>query len=308
MKKLMISMLAMASMTAMVSCSNENDPINPDNNKTEIKLAAGILKVETKTMIGDNADVSGLQILKYEDAANDKAIADITWPTTVATTASISSGTFSLAEKQYYDVSKYAYFIGYYPAGTINSNTITFANKNGKDDVLLSNLVNAGNRGNIAEEVDRKLTFNHQTSLIKFTFKKGDGFPEGKKVTGLILKGAGAPEALNISTGAITWTNEASGISAFTAKQYTIGDGSTSIEDADALMVEPGKSFTLEITTDDNVTYTVNNVNITDAGSTVSTQKGKQYNIEITFNGKGVTVDGSVATWGSAITGTGTTE
>ena len=55
MKSLALSMLAIASIAAMSSCSSENDPVDEviagNQEKVEIKLSAGTIGVETKAPI-----------------------------------------------------------------------------------------------------------------------------------------------------------------------------------------------------------------------------------------------------------------
>lgn len=126
---------------------------------------------------------------------------------------------------------------------------MTFANTDGKQDILLSNELDAGNRTTPA--TNPTLTFKHKLALIKFTFIKGDSYPADDQVTAVTLKGADVPASMDINTGNLTMANKATtGILAFENKTYTITANNTAtIESEDALMVEHGKDIQLEITT-----------------------------------------------------------
>lgn len=306
MKSLVLSMLAIASMAAMSSCSSESDPVDEvinagNQEKVEIKIAAGVLKAETKAPVDDSAPTT-VSILRKDgngawDAVNPISVA------ISGTTDNIFSG-----DPQYYntDGTTNTSFIGFYP-GTISGSTVTFANTDGKQDVLLSNELDAGNRTTPA--TNPTLTFKHKLALIKFTFIKGDSYPTDDQVTAVTLKGADVPASMDINTGNFTMANKATtGILAFENKTYTITANNTAtIESEDALMVEHGKDIQLEITTKNNGIFTVENVKI---GTTdgQKTEAGKQYNIKLTFNKKSVSATASIESWGEAIEGSGTVE
>lgn len=84
MKSLVLSMLAIASMAAMSSCSSENDPVDEvinagNQEKVEIKIAAGVLKAETKAPVDDSTPTT-VSILRKDgngawDATNPISVA-----------------------------------------------------------------------------------------------------------------------------------------------------------------------------------------------------------------------------------------
>ena len=118
MKNLILSMLAMA---AMVSCTNENDPIdevNPTgNNKVEIKLTAGVLKAETRAAVTGN-NLEGVQILR-KDGKDDTG----NWNTPFSVNITDATSNIFTGNAQYYSPNgeEHTYFAGYYPAGTLSS-------------------------------------------------------------------------------------------------------------------------------------------------------------------------------------------
>lgn len=302
MKSLALSMLAIASMAAMSSCSSENDPVDEviagNQEKVEIKIAAGVLKVETKAPIGDNDPVDVSILRKDGEGA---------WNTTPIE-ISITESTNDLFKDnvQYYNANgDKAVFFGFFPKGTIEGTSTTFDTPNGKTDVLLSNELDAGTR--LAPTADASLTFSHQLALIKFTFIKGDTYDSNDQVTSVKLMGAELPSGIDITTKSLTWTTDKStGIEAFTNGTYAIATPGTPIQDNDALMIQPDKKITLKITTKDNGTFTVENIKI--GGEDKNPEKGKQYNIKLTFNKKSVSAAATIEGWGDAIEGSGTVE
>lgn len=301
MKNLVLGMLAMA---AMVSCSSENDVIDEVaggiQDKVEIKIAAGVLNAETKAPIGDSDPVT-VAILRKDGTA--------AWNTTPIE-VSITKQTDNLfaGTPQFYNTTgENAIFFGYYPKGTISGTTTTFDTPDGKTDVLLTTELDAGTRS--APVQNASLTFAHQLSLIKFTFVKGDTYPDGDQVTSVKLKGAELPSGIDFATKGITWTNDkaSSGIDAFTAGVYSIAIApGTTISDGDALMIQPGQKISLEIGTKNNGTFTVSDIKIN--GADTNPEIGKQYNIALTFNKKSVSASASIEGWGEVIGGSGTVE
>ncbi|WP_456086682.1 fimbrillin family protein [Parabacteroides sp.] len=304
MKSLVLSMLAIASMAAMSSCSNENDPVDEvinagNQEKVEIKIAAGVLKAETKAPIGDSDPVDVAILRKDGEGA---------WSTTPIE-VSITKNTDDLFKNnvQYYNANgDKAVFFGFFPKGTINETSTTFNAPDGKTDVLLSNELDAGTR--LAPTANASLTFSHQLALIKFTFIKGDTYDSSDEVTSVKLMGAELPSGIDLTTKSLTWTKDKSnGIEAFTSGNYEIvATPGTTIGDNDALMIQPGKKISLEIITKDNGTFTVDNIKI--AGEDKNPEKGKQYNIKLTFNKKSVSAAASIEGWGELIEGSGTVE
>lgn len=303
MKTLVLSILAMASIAAMTSCSSENDiidEVNPQggNEKVEIKVSAGVSTIETKAPI-QSGQATTVNILR-KDGDGPYAGTPIGVEITDQTDNLFSSS------PQYYNIdgTKNTFFFGYYPAIAPQNNIVTFE-QDGKEDVLLSNVLDAGNKATPA--LNPSLTFDHQLSLIKFTFVQGGQYPADDEVTSIKIKGVELPASLDITTRNITWTTDKanSGITAFSNGTYSIApNNGTSINEVDALMVEPGKKFTLEIVTKNNGTFDVQNIQIGGKTDQV-TEKGKQYNITLTFSKKEVKASASIVSWGDVINGSG---
>ena len=272
MKTLVLSMISIAAtVAAMTACTSEsgNDPINEIEKGSEISTT--------------------------------------NWGTTpiVVDIKDASTNIFETQKQYYKPTGENAYFIGFYPTGTVDgSGVVTFSGMTGKEDVLLSNELDAGARGLATS--NSNLTFNHKLALIKFTFKQGTGYPNDDNVTSLTVKGAELPATMKLSDGSITYTTDkaTAGISAFTEGTYAITTSGSTTGDADALMIEPNKDITLDITTNKG-RFTVSKVKINGSDSE-RTVGGKQYNISITFNA--AEANATINPWGSEIAGEGTTE
>ncbi len=311
MKALVFNMLTIAvTFAAMTACTSEseNDPINEIEKGSEINITANVLKaeVETKAAVTGNA-LTGVQILRKDAKPAD--VGTTNWGTTPIEVDIVdaSSNIFN-SQKQYYKpTGENAYFIGFYPAGTVDaSGVVTFTSITGKEDVLLSNELDAGARGSATASPE--LTFKHKLALIKFTFKQGTGYPDKDQVTSLTVKGAELPATMDLSDGSITYTTDkkTTGISAFTGGTYAITTSGSTTSDADALMIEPGKDITLDITTSKG-SFTVSKVKINGSDSEI-TAAGAQYNISIIFNAAEANANATITPWGAEIAGEGTTE
>lgn len=311
MKTLVLSMISIAAtVAAMTACTSEsgNDPINEIEKGSEINITANVLKaeVETKAAVTGNA-LTGVQILRKD--AQPAEVGTTNWGTTPIEVdiVNTSSNIFDTQKQYYKPTGENAYFIGFYPKGTVDAlGVVTFTNITGKEDVLLSNELNAGARGSVAASPE--LTFKHKLALIKFTFKQGANYPADDQVTSLTVKGAELPATMKLSDGSITYTadKKTAGISAFTGGTYVITTSGSTTNDADALMIEPGKDITLDITTN-NGSFTVSKVKINSSDSE-KTDEGKQYNITITFNAKEASANATINPWDAEIAGEGTTE
>lgn len=311
MKTLVLSMISIAAtVAAMTACTSESDPVNEVANNAEIKITASVLKaeVQSKAAVTGNT-LEDVQILR-KDVKTTEEESTIAWGTTpiVVKIADAQTSIFDDSNKQYYKpTGENAYFIGFYPAGTVSADgVVTFTNMTGKEDVLLSNKIDAGARGSVVSS--SSLAFAHKLALVKFTFVKGTGYPDGDAVTELKVKGAELPATMKLDDGAMTYTTDKAnnGIEAFTGRNYSISSPGTPISDDDILMIEPGKDISLDITTTKG-TFKVTKVKINDNDSE-KTAAGKQYNISITFNAAEANANATITGWGDAINGSGTTE
>lgn len=188
MKNLVLSMLAIASITAMNSCSSESDPINEvtGGDKVEIKLNAGVVGVETKAQVEPGADIT-----EFTNQAvplfrvNHATTAD--WTTVGdAVNATINGSTVTLGDAhKYYDGENKAFFIGYYSTITPTraKNVLTFTGVDGTKDIICTNETDAGTKASTG--TNAVLTFNHIVSKVAI---KVEGTAAAQKAFGKITK------------------------------------------------------------------------------------------------------------------------
>lgn len=167
MKNLAVSMLAMASIAAMVSCSSNNDPVDEVGNgeKVEIKLSAGVGAITTKateTTLSNNPTI----YLLREDLTSSTTP---TWENATPQSYNLSSnGLINLnTEQKYYDKEgKNSFFIGYTPQGTKEASKaqVNYTSFDGESDILCSNQVDAGTKTNVATSAE--LSFRHMLSQV----------------------------------------------------------------------------------------------------------------------------------------------
>lgn len=191
MKNLVLSMLAIASITAMNSCSSESDPIDEAINagnqeKVEIKLSAGVVGVETKAQVVPGDDITtfaGQQVPLFR--INSASTAD--WTTVGdAVEATINGTTVTLGDAhKYYDGENKAFFIGYYSAitPTRTKNVLTFTGVDGTKDIICTDETDAGSK--TSTDANAVLTFNHIVSKVAI---KVAGTAAAQKAFGKITK------------------------------------------------------------------------------------------------------------------------
>lgn len=191
MKNLVLSMLAIASITAMNSCSSESDPIDEAINagnqeKVEIKLSAGVVGVKTKTQVVPGNDITEFTNQKVPlFRINSASTAD--WTTVGdAVEATINGTTVTLGDAhKYYDGDNKAFFIGYYSTitPTRTKNVLNFTGVDGTKDIICTNETDAGTKASTG--TNAVLTFNHIVSKVAI---KVEGTVAAQKAFGKITK------------------------------------------------------------------------------------------------------------------------
>ena len=303
MKKLMISMLAIASMTAMVSCSNENDPIDDAQDQpVEIKMSAGILNVSTKAPIDEtlSADLNDIAFIRFDGAQNGTWTWDETLNPINAIIKKADMG-ITFTPVQYYptDKSQYAHLIGYYPSTIFSSRTnknITITGFDGTQDIMY-----AGEQKGNKENASITTSFAHQLSQLKFKFEKESSFTNTSTISNIVIKGTKEPISLDLSNGAITYGTNDFSIN-LTGKSYVL-DGTEQAQTLIQAIPTEGTAtdITLDITLSDGTTFP--NVTVT---GIEKPEKGKAHLITLTFSQKDVAAIATIAKWeDSTTTGSG---
>lgn len=284
MKKMFIPVLALL---GMVACTNENEPeIEISNNEpVEIKMVASIIDVNAKTRAvvesGTPVDVAFARI--------DSETEPTDWKTSTAVTANIAtSGVLSFNPKQYYSpkASEKAYFIGYYPTGTLTNGVVTFSSTDGTQDIMYAPRINGDKNSSTLTA-----SFVHKLAQLQFKFKKDASFEKNAKVQSVVIKGTKLPISLNIADGTITYAETATDITAFTGGSYDIAtDGGNAIVPEKNLIQVGASGIKLDVTLDDGTIFS-------DVLVSLTTKEATAHIITLTFKQAEASGSASIGTW-----------
>lgn len=308
MKKVFISMLALA---ALASCSSEeivNEPV--ENNKpVEIKLKAGVLSVNTKAPIKDGSEF--LPAIVGWEGTTEPTSGKPDWIT--EPDANIKAGTatvITLKEKQYYnpDGTTHTYIRAYYPNGTLNETTgvSTFTNTDGSVDLMLTeNMLDAGAKpAGATAPTAKDLKFKHLLTQLNFTMKGDASLAANTTIKSVTVKDVQLPTGVNIFTGALT-AAAAADVSLKNIPATAIPTNDTEASLGDAIMINPLNSTDLKMDIVTN-TGTFTDVPVTLEASD-NGEGGTSYGIVLTFKQKEISVTATVVAWTSK-TGAGTVQ
>lgn len=304
MKNLVLSMLAIASITAMNSCSSENDPIDEAINagnqeKVEIKLNAGVVSVETKAAVTAWSDTKVSFAIKGATAYEAN-----TWFAKIATDNSVSfikSSSDETEDHKYYNTDGTSTtLVGFYPASEVTSGSVSFTIPETGDMDIMATKEFSGSKDNVIKNSD--IVFNHQLSKIAFSVEKKDGYTGDLTIKKITLKGTKRSVTLTLPS-TISFATNAEGDDITVRSTDLLMDGS--LQEAGTVMVQPGQTMTVDITVGSDATPTFTNVPIKITGD-ASTEVGKAYAITLSFNGKEVeSLAATIAPWGSETNGSG---
>ncbi|MEY8487986.1 fimbrillin family protein [uncultured Parabacteroides sp.] len=302
MKNLVLSMLAMASISVLSSCSSENDVIDEvtggDQDKVEIKLNTGVGVITTKADAVTDLKDQNITILRQDGSSTPSD-----WTTYSGANYTVGNdGSITLnSEQKYYDNSstpKNSYFIGIYPqvsTAPTSGNTITFTNEIGDHDILCSQVYDAGSKISQTDATTNNMKFDHMLSQVKIqleaTTSAATAFGKVKKI---IIKNM--PKALDLSLKDKTITanatpentnmtvyDNASGENIGTAtipdKFLIPGLGKLDATDLQIIIV------TDNYNTDESKTITISGIKtLVNSAETYGTLAGYKHTIKITFN------------------------
>ena len=287
MKKLMISMLAMA---AMVSCTNEiegpDQPKVNENEPVEIKLNAGVGTITTKAPVNDLT--TPLNILFWRPADATEA----TWTTgsslfakTTATSGVITFYTDAnrtTEAKQYYnaDATKKSWLAGCYLGTatdpTMQNGAVEFT-IDGQNDVMATDGASgAKTDGNGFSD----FTFNHQLSKLKFTaaIKEGDNADKIKDVFGKVTE--------------VTISEQNTDLKLTLAATPSLGNV---LLYPNAELGKTGKPIKLVVKTQNNTTGI--NVDVIIGDGSTGLAKNTLYNVTLTFSSSTISATAVLGTW-----------
>lgn len=294
MKRILISIMALAAMT---SCSkSSNMSTNNSDDLVAIRLGAGV-QISSKAPVTSSATV---QIEGWEGSAADYTTASV-WQSTASVSVTTTAASITLSPAQYYNANSTTttYIKGWYPAVASTSGVVTFTtNDGGTEDVLLSNEVS----GTKVSAVVAPMTFAHQTAQILFKVIKGEGLATGTKIKSIKIKGAKVPTSIALATDIVTYTDKGD----LTVPNITIAEiGSTATAAGDPLMVESvadNTTLTLDIETvkTDGTTAAATYTDITFTTDGNKLDKGTAYTVTLTFGQAGISATANITPWTEA--------
>ena len=353
MKAIIIYSLALAALT---SCSKSEKTTTPDNptpqQPREIRISAAIeASAQTKAVtrevttlegpIDGTADIPNIQFL-HKDDANSTQSSGLSFEGVTAITGTrgknADSGggniTFDNSAPQYDLVdNKYAYFVAYYPAGSVTSNVATFT-IDGKTDILYAPLFNAGRYTDITSTP--AMTFKHALAQLEVVCKAEENVSPDvmAKVWGKITKieiatketakykysdqsfeftttESGGSNKLPLLGNDYKTAFAADGIEIPASTNTTVNAAGMFAPDNAANSTAPIKlAITTQVGSENAVTTEVT-VQLTDGGSSSTSkgfERGKKHTATLTFKSstKEISVTGTtVDKWDTGYTGTG---
>lgn len=332
MKKLMISMLAMA---AMVSCTNEIE--NPDqpqvnqNEPTPIEFGSSILAVQTKAAktgtAFSNDEHIGIIGFKGETAPSTDYSSpfmnniDFTYATNKFTASDVSAVWERNATHHFYayyplatttETNGYKYTAGTASAAPTVSVTVQTGEEGVKQDLLWSNLTSKKFTGASTEfSADKmKLQFAHKLARIAFKVVKKDANVPESALKGISFKVDYKDASLNLISGELTKGSQITADADKISLSKTLTTTETiSVDGADNATCGDFSPIIIPGTAISNLELTINDQKLAVSDlSTLKFEGGDITTVTITVNSKGVEFSAAITDWTSVNNGTGTVE
>lgn len=290
-------------LAVLAGCSKEERGNNDNGALVPIELGAGV-NVISRAVISTGSEVKA-GIAGWVAASAPTYAETPGWGGSddlevITTKANETAQSVSWTTQRYYAPDgKTTYMKAWSPAGTFSTdNTVSFTNTDGSVDVLLAPVVS----GSKTAKVSTPLAFEHMTSQIKFSVKKGEGLAEGTKIESITIKNAQFPTGFDLKKG----IDEDGAVTYAAAADLTVPniDDTKEITNTtagdpvgDAVMIKPiaSKTFTVDIATN-NASYANKTVTVT----TDQVLAGYAYEITLTFGQAGVELTATVAEWKTA--------
>lgn len=307
MKKLMSSMLAIAAMASIFSCSTEDildqeTPGTDNNGLVPIKMSAAIGGLTTKAAIGQ--DPSGIpteelavSFLRWDATTENPTAAD--WSTLdepiSAKIKNDGKGTIEFTPTpQYYQNNGYkTYLFGCYPAATRTAdNTQLTWELDGMKDIIISDIKD----GNKTTASPLAFKFEHKLALLKFNIMLPTGSAStSEQLTSITVKKQNATATYSPSTTKFTFSNPTKDMTTEGIAENTII--TTSGVSGGSLLVDPteatdGKKFEVVVATIDNGTTKEYTGEIM-----IEAHEKKAYDVKLIIDQKQVSGTATVGAW-----------
>lgn len=297
----------------LASCGKDGSPdlpnqgTAPDGTRTAI-VPTAILSVDASSMSRAlSGPVTGD---KFPDGTEDlfavTAYKGAAAPTTDysgayfdnAAVRSDNAGVLSFSAPRYYpgDAEKlyfYAYSpvsAGGYAVGTAGAAPTVTWTIDGQQDIMWAKEVTGLGKASAGAQPQPAFTFTHRCKQVRFFVKRDRNFPAGDALTSLKITGAKTTAVLDLNTGDAVFGGSG---------EIPVFDGSmtmteTAAQAGDAVMFEPGQTFTVEAAAGGAV---FSGVRITLSGDDAG-QAGKNYKVTLTFHREEITASATVvAEW-----------
>lgn len=306
MKKLMSSMLAIAAMASMISCSTEDildEGGQIDNGPVEIKLNAGVNEITTKAAINPK-EAFKAQVIAI---ANDGAYTAPLWGNDAKGNIEVAetSGDVTFKTAQYYPADgSIIKMKGFAPQETNIANGIVSYTITGAEDIMVSDEITASK----TDKTDKILAFKHLLTQLQIEVVAAD---EGAAtawgtITDITINAVTTLD-LDLSAGTIAPKASAPTSADLKLEDFPTGGyiltANVAAKRMGTVMVLPSTTaYKLKITTDTNTTP--QEITITPA----TTEESKAHVITLTFKGTEITAKATAGEWTSGASGAGTVE
>lgn len=267
MKKLMSTMLAMAAMASLISCStedilNQETPGTDNNGLVPIKMTAQMGGLTTKALVPQDDegnlkdDLTDVHFLRFDAETADAAAPD--WSSLgdlLAAKIQKADRLIVFTNPQYYQNNGYkTYLFGCHPTPTKTADNKLEWELDGSKDIIISN-VQSGDKTTTGDGLT--FTFDHQLTLLKFNVRFPDGTTKpGEQLTSITVKDQSSSVTYNpqaTGTDADPKLTFSTTLQPMTTKALTNDqDITTSSISGGYLLVEPSaaeKEFKIEVKT-----------------------------------------------------------
>lgn len=260
MKKLMSSMLAIAAMASIFSCSTEDildqeTPGTDNNGLVPIKMTAEIGGLTTKAAIKQGDSGALTEALDVFFLRSDGATAN--WNIALsALSATISTeGKIAFTTPQYYpqDGTK-THLIGYYPVAASTGNNKVTWEINGTQDIIISSIVEGDkNTALAADATPLKFDFKHKLTQLKFKVKiPATETASGETLSSITVKNLKKNAEYDFTSNALLFTGDATNSMTTENPDKSAAISSTTDVSGGTLLVESSTaetSFDVEVKT-----------------------------------------------------------
>lgn len=306
MKKLMSSMLVMAAMTSMISCSTEDvldnkTPDNANNGLVPIKMTAAIGHITTKGAINQDEitgalkeNLTNVSFLRWDATNAEVTEADWTTLNPFLSATIKQDGNISFDETQYYKNDGLAsYLFGVYPSNgaTITENSQLQWTLDGTKDIIISDV----------QHGDKKTTealpfkFEHKLTLFKFYVKLPTGSTAtGEKLSSITVKNQNSTAIYDPTTKTFTFSDPTQDMTTDNPSKDEITTAGIS---GGSLLVDPiktegGREFEVEVATTKDATTKKYAGKIT-IGAKINTA----YDVQLVISQQAVTGQATIGYW-----------